>query len=257
MADNNEELLRQAVARNLGAVLSLPSAGMLRHCKSRFLAELDGGILFESPASEAALITELIAKQQPCGVSFRTGVNKVMFASPIIRAESAWQMNAQSVIDAVLLQFPTQIKSIQRRSNYRVEVPGDCELSIRVWRIPERAYLKEQPMAVQEIKTSIRDLSIGGVGVRFTGKDNQPPLVGTEDRLRVLMSYQNESLIMEGRMRVPTARMPDNTLVTGIHFKKLENDLEGRKMLATLTRIVGELQRNEVRRIRLGLAKSA
>jgi c-di-GMP-binding flagellar brake protein YcgR len=257
MADNNEELLRQAVARNLGAVLSLPSAGMLRHCKSRFLAELDGGILFESPGSEAALITELIVKQQPCGVSFRTGVNKVMFASPIIRAESAWRMNAQSVIDAVLLQFPTQIKSIQRRSNYRVEVPGDCELSIRVWRIPEHAYLKEQPMAAQEIKTSIRDLSIGGVGVRFTGKDKQPPLVGTEDRLRVLMSYQNESLIMEGRMRAPTARMPDNTLVTGIHFKKLENDLEGRKMLATLTRIVGELQRNEVRRIRLGLAKSA
>jgi len=52
MADNNEEILRQAIARNLGAVLSLPSAGMLRHCKSRFLSELDGGILFESPAAK-------------------------------------------------------------------------------------------------------------------------------------------------------------------------------------------------------------
>jgi c-di-GMP-binding flagellar brake protein YcgR len=257
MADNNEELLRQAVARNLGAVLSLPSAGMLRHCKSRFLAELDGGILFESPITETALITELITKQQPCGVSFRTGVNKVMFAAPIIRAQSAWQMNADNVVDAVLLQFPTQIKSIQRRSNYRVEVPGDCELSIRVWRIGERAYLKEQPMAALEIKAQVRDLSIGGVGVKFLSKDNQAALVGTEDRLRVLLTYQSESLIMEGRMRAPTARMADNTIVTGIHFKKLENDLEGRKTLATLTRIVGELQRNEVRRIRLGLAKSA
>lgn len=257
MADNNEEILRQAVARNLGAVLSLPSAGMLRHCKSRFLAELDGGILFESPVTESALITELIAKQQPCGVSFRTGVNKVMFAAPIIRAESAWHMNADSVVDAVLLQFPTQIKSIQRRSNYRVEVPPDCEMSVRVWRIGERAYLKEQPMAALEIKTVVRDLSTGGVGVRFSGKDKEPPVVGTEDRLRILMTYQNESLIMEGRMRAPTARTADNSVVTGIHFKKLENDLEGRKMLATLTRIVGELQRNEVRRIRLGLAKSA
>jgi hypothetical protein len=257
MADNNEEIVREAIARNLGAVLSLPSAGMLRHCKSRFLAELDGGILFEAPASESALVTELIAKQQPCGVSFRTGVNKVMFAAPIIRAESAWQLNAESIVDAVLLKFPTQIKSIQRRSNYRVEVPADCEMSIRVWRISERAYLKEQPMAVAEIKAQVRDLSIGGVGVKFLPKDGHPALVSTEDRLRVLLTYQNESLIMEGRMRAPTAKMADNTIVTGIHFKKLENDLEGRKILALLTRVVGELQRSEVRRIRLGLAKSA
>jgi len=257
MADNNEEILRQAIARNLGAVLSLPSAGMLRHCKSRFLSELDGGILFESPTSEAALIAELIAKRQPCGVSFRTGVHKVMFASPIVRAESGWQLNAHSVVDTVLLQFPTQIKSIQRRSNYRVEVPEDCAIAVRVWRINERAYLKEQPMAVQEVKAQIRDVSVGGVGVKFIGKDNQPPIVGTEDRLRVLLTYQDESLIMEGRMRAATAKLPDNSLITGIHFKKLENDLEGRKIIANLTRIVGELQRNEVRRVRLGLAKSA
>jgi c-di-GMP-binding flagellar brake protein YcgR len=257
MADNNEEMLRQAVARNLGAVLSLPSAGMLRHHKSRFLAELDGGILFEAPAGESALISELIAKRQPCGVSFRTGVHKVMFASPIIRAESGWQMNAQSVLDIVVLEFPTQIKSLQRRSNYRVEVPPDCDISVRVWRINERAYLKEPPMAVQEVKAQVRDLSTGGVGVKFLGKDNKPPLISTEDRLRVLLTYQAESLIMEGRMRAPTSKTADNSLITGIHFKKLENDLEGRKNLATLTRIVGELQRNEVRRIRLGLAKSA
>jgi len=180
-----------------------------------------------------------------------------MFASPIVRAESGWQLNAHSVVDTVLLQFPTQIKSIQRRSNYRVEVPEDCAIAVRVWRINERAYLKEQPMAVQEVKAQIRDVSVGGVGVKFIGKDNQPPIVGTEDRLRVLLTYQDESLIMEGRMRAATAKLPDNSLITGIHFKKLENDLEGRKIIANLTRIVGELQRNEVRRVRLGLAKSA
>jgi hypothetical protein len=38
-----------------------------------------------------------------------------------------------------------------------------------------------------------------------------------------------------------------------VQFKKLQNDLEGRQNVAALTQIVGELQRDEVRRIRLGL----
>ena len=36
-------------------------------------------------------------------------------------------------------------------------------------------------------------------------------------------------------------------------FKKLENDIEGRKSLALLQKIIGELQRLESRRVKLGL----
>jgi c-di-GMP-binding flagellar brake protein YcgR len=256
MADKNVEMLLQAVARNQGAVLSLPSAGMLRHYKSRLLAEHEGGILVESPGGESALIQELIEKRTPCGISFRGGTSKVMFASPILRPEIGWRINADTVVDAVLLEFPTQIKALQRRANYRVDIPLDADLSLRVWRIAERAYIKEQPMAAQEIKAKIRDLSTGGVGVTLFGKDNQKPLVSTADRLRVMLRYGEQSLIVEGRMRSPTGESGANTIVTGIQFKKLENDLEGRRVLTQLTRIVGELQREETRRIRLGLAKA-
>jgi hypothetical protein len=41
-----------------------------------------------------------------------------------------------------------------------------------------------------------------------------------------------------------------------VQFKTLENNLDGRQILAQLTRIVGELQREEVRRLRLGLCKA-
>ena len=37
MAADNYDMLLDAIARNSGIVLSLPSAGMLRHHKSRFL----------------------------------------------------------------------------------------------------------------------------------------------------------------------------------------------------------------------------
>jgi hypothetical protein len=36
----------------------------------------------------------------------------------------------------------------------------------------------------------------------------------------------------------------------GIEFKKLESDLEGRQLLAKLNELVGNLQRDEIRRLR-------
>jgi hypothetical protein len=36
----------------------------------------------------------------------------------------------------------------------------------------------------------------------------------------------------------------------------MQNDLEGRKLMAQLTRVVGELQREEIRRMRLGLTQA-
>ena len=61
-------------------------------------------------------------------------------------------------------------------------------------------------------------------------------------------------MILEGRMRNPFAPPDGDTIITGIQFKKLENDLEGRKVMSQLTRLLGELQREEIRRMRLGLA---
>jgi hypothetical protein len=254
---DNIDMLRDAAARNLAAVLSLPSAGMLRHHKSRFLGELHGGFLMEAPANEGPLIDALIIDKQPCGVSFRNGVYKVMFASPLRQIQRGWQLGSGTLVDALLLETPSQIKSMQRRSNYRVEIPNDSGLAIRVWRIGDRAYIKEQPMSAQEIKTELRDISTGGVGVRFIGKDGELPKITPDDRLRIQLAVRDLKLIIEGRMRPPTKPPENGIVITGIHFKKLENDLEGRQTAAQLTRIVGELQREEIRRTRLGLAKSA
>jgi c-di-GMP-binding flagellar brake protein YcgR len=178
-----------------------------------------------------------------------------MFAASVRRIQRDWKISDEASADAVLLEFPTQIKSIQRRANYRVAIPADIGMTLRVWRLGTAAYIKEQPMSSQEIRCEVRDLSVNGVGVRFIGKDGQPPKVTPEDRLRVQITLRDHKLIVEGRMRIPSKTCEDGTLITGIHFKKLENDLEGRQTAAQLTRIVGELQREEIRRVRMGLAQ--
>jgi c-di-GMP-binding flagellar brake protein YcgR len=160
-------------------------------------------------------------------------------------------------VSALLLEFPADIKATQRRSNYRVDVPPDSDLSIRVWRISTSEPLKETPVAAKEITAQIRDISQAGVGVKLIGIDGALPKITSEDRLRVAMLYNGKTMIIEGKITRPIDGSAGNSIITGIQFKKLEAVLEGRQVLSQLMRIVGELQREELRRVRLGLTKKA
>ena len=135
MADINRELLTDAIARNCAAVLSLPSAGILRHYKSRFLAESSQGLWVEAIPSERALIAELLTTHTPIGISFKSGIQKIIFASPALEVDFERRINSDTVVPALLLAFPTTIKSLQRRNNYRVRLFSDTELTARIWRI--------------------------------------------------------------------------------------------------------------------------
>jgi c-di-GMP-binding flagellar brake protein YcgR len=253
MPGSDNQPLKDAIARNAGLVLSLPSAGMLRHSKSRFLGECDDGFWIESNPAERVLIDALVVSQQPAGISFKAGVNKVIFTTPLIRRDEQYKVNADITVEALLLKRPDVVKAIQRRNNYRVPVPKDAEVAVRMWRINERAVLRDRPMAAQEVQVQIRDLSLGGMGCTLFGKDGQPPVISGEDRLRIQIAAKDHSILVEGRMKHPAARPKTDVVRAGIQFKALENSLEGRQTLATLTRVIGELAREEVRRLRLGI----
>ena len=65
------------------------------------------------------------------------------------------------------------------------------------------------------------------------------------------LSPQEIELVLDGRLRSgPTS---DKTVgYAGIVFKRLEGDLDGRQKLASIAKIVAELSREEVRRVRRG-----
>jgi hypothetical protein len=256
---NSQPTVDAAVERNVGAVISLPSAGMLRHYKSRFLALHEGGLVLEMPKGEEPLINELITTHARCGISFRGGVQKVIFAVPIRRVEPVWKLSGNSEVSAIVVEYPDQIKTIQRRGDYRVTIPPDYEISARVWRIAPRVSYKERPPAAQELLAQLRDLSLGGIGVKLSGKDGEPPIVSIEDRLRLMLKFGESEIVLEGRLRPleTTANPSDPVRITGIQFKKLENDMDGRQTLSLLTRLVGDLQRQEARNARLGLTRAA
>jgi c-di-GMP-binding flagellar brake protein YcgR len=252
-----QDILREAISRNAGIVLTLISSGMMRHCKSRFLCETDGKILVESVPAETPLIEEMIRTTKPAGVSFKSGHTKVVFAAPLVERLPEYRINSTVVLQAVRLAWPTQIKSIQRRTNYRVRVGTDAELSARVWRIGPKAILRDKPLASCEIPAQLLDLSMGGMGVTLSAPKHEPLRVDPADRLRVEISTPDREMLVEARMVHPD-RLPRDakSVRAGLQFADLQNDLEGRQVLALLTKLLGELKRAEIRRARLGLMQS-
>lgn len=252
MQEADKQVVHQAVDRNAAIVFSLPSAGILRHHKSRFLAETPEGIWIEAPAGEGPLIEQLLLTGQPVGISFRHGHAKIIYSTPLCRRDAEYRINAEVTVEAVLTKFPDDVKTIQRRNNYRVPVPLDSEIKVRVWRLGPGVPVRDRPMSKQEVKATVRDLSLGGVGVILEGEGGAPPKISDADRLRISVKTPSTELILEGRLRYPG--QPDSPSVrAGIQFKSLDKDLDGRQTLTTLTRIVGELTRAELRRLRIGL----
>jgi c-di-GMP-binding flagellar brake protein YcgR len=252
MPYSDNQIVRSAIARNAGIVVSLPSAGLFRHHKSRFLAETEEGIWVEVPAQEQPLVEELILSAKRTGISFRQGPLKIVFTAALLRYNPEFQINAQTAVAAAMVACPAEVKTIQRRSNYRVPVPLDTDLRVRVWRIGPGVPVRDRPMAKQELKAKLRNLSLGGVGVFFESEGEEPLKVSTEDRLRVCLTHNDGEFILEGRLRYPQAPT-GNHARAGIQFKSLDKDIDGRQALTLLTRIVGELTRAELRRMRQGI----
>ncbi len=255
MPEGDQEILKDAIARNAAVVMSLPSAGMLRHQKTRFLAETAEGIWLEYNPAETVLIEELIRLGHAVGISFKVSQLKTAFAVPLLRMDPQFAINATVTVPAVLTPIPASLKSMQRRSNYRVRAPEGSPLSVRAWRIPDHAVLRDRPLASMELKLTVRDISVGGLGVILQARNDEPLRIVTQQRLRIELRYGEDiELVLDGTLKHKPDSDNDAGKRVGIQFKKLESDLNGRQALAQLTRIVGELQREEVRRARLGLA---
>src|SRR5207302_8657717 len=130
------------------------------------------------------------ANQPVVGVGFGAGPQLVSFAPPVLQRNPEFGVSGDALLEALRLSFPADVKAVQRRSNYRVRVPEDGELRIRMWRIPEHFVLRDKPVASQELLARIRDISIGGIGVSLLPKGEEQPKVLSGERLRLTLRYK-------------------------------------------------------------------
>lgn len=245
----NFELLQQLIERNSPAILSLPSAGMLRHHTTRFLAGTDDGFWIESTPDDASLVDELIAAEAPVGVVCKHADKSLAFAVPIRHREPSFRVNPTTRAEALFLPLPDNFRKEQRRKSYRVSLPLEHPYAIKLWRIPEHAVLRDRPLAALEIPAKLKNLCVNGMGVLcMPGRDKQPPKMLINERIRVQLTYGKDPLIFEAR--VMHRRPAGENVVAGLMFQKLDKDLEGRRIAAKINELVGLLSREELKRNR-------
>jgi hypothetical protein len=251
MASGDTDMLTQAIERNAPAVLSLPSAGMVRYYKSRFLRCDGDRVWLESVPAERALIESLIQSGEEVPVSFKSGTRKASFLSLIKSIDCNYRFfDTEGPLEAIEMIRPRSVAPMQRRTDYRVPVRPTDGFKIHLWRINEQVHIKDPPPDRCYMPAQVSDLSVGGVGVIF---DERPTLVA-EQRIRILLQQgKGEPMLLEGRAGILRKIVETEQYETGIQFQDLQQSLPGRQMLTQLTRIVQILQLQEAKRTR-GLA---
>ena len=257
---DNLGMVRQAIARNAVIVLSLPEGGRLRHHKSRFLADAGDGFWVASVPEEAELIEEVIASGRPAGVSFRSGEAKVMFAAEIqhflpgFRPASAADGAGGGAVPALLLRFPSDVRTVQRRKSFRVPImSGASDLQVKLWTLSERSALRDKPVASREILCEPRDISLGGIGLTIHASGSKAHSLDAGGRVRVQLALRDTVVVLEGRLRYAPRATKDATLRVGVQFGALGDGREDRLAALQLEKIVNEVQRELIRRKKLNL----
>jgi hypothetical protein len=226
---------------------------MVRNFKTRFLDESPEGLWVQLTPDAGEVLRQAAETDTTLAISFTNGTQRVSIATRIVQIDQAHQINAHTTMAAVLVERPQKVVALQRRNSYRVAVLTGSDLQVRIWSIAERAQLTDRPLVAQEVKVTPRDISMGGIGITLACTDATRRLVANQ-RLRVQITFLDQELLMEARLRTRPVPPGAAEMRAGIIFKKLEQDVVGRRNLATLTRIIGQLQREEIRRVKLGLA---
>jgi hypothetical protein len=134
---------------------------------------------------------------------------------------------------------------VDRRSYYRARL-GNSLLRVRAWRIAPGTPLGHAPMPSQEVRFSVHNVCIGGLGIVLANATAQPPLTLT-DRLRIEVFYDQDSILIEGRLRTPDAAQREPYSRTGIRFDGHSSNLGYQKARFWMSKVMGRVQREELK----------
>jgi c-di-GMP-binding flagellar brake protein YcgR len=248
MKVDDQQLLRDAIARNAGAVISLPTGNELRHHKTRLIAAEDDGFWIQLPQGARTQMGLVMERRQTVGLSVISSACKVVMSSLVLQFRAGLQLNEHISVDAALLAWPAQVAAIQRRASYRASVRLDADLPVTVWCIADDARLTDAPEDQEQREVILRNLSVDGLGLICVVYPEVPP-PGLNQRLRVRIVHAGTQLLLAARVR-HVRPLPNGNVAIGAQFEKLELTVENRPTLAALTHLVSQLQRDEIRRHR-------
>jgi hypothetical protein len=105
-------------------------------------------------------------------------------------------------------------------------------------------------MSTAAMAIDIRDFSAGGCGGTWKRRKDEPKLV-PDQRLRVEIDSVIGKLILDARVRFAAELNEPELVRLGIQFSLNANSIPDRQKMLQINKLMGELQRMELRRKRL------
>ncbi len=235
---SQEEILREAIARQSPLALSCRVADGWAGFNSRFLEESRGpaGLLIEYPWSDGQYVPELV-EGQTLGLSFRRGARRCVFSSNLLGVRRLVIEGAE--VPAVLVDWPTQIVAWQRRLDYRAPAP-------RGRQIPVTARLNDDPTTAS-FTGELFDISAGGMSIGFPLTEY--PRWEANDIVCCRWSPAPDHPPIEVVGRVRHAHRGRDSFRIGIQWHGLETTEAGRAILDRIIDLCAEFQQVEIDRL--------
>ena len=276
-----DSILKTVIDEKVPAIMSYLSKGKW-HVAKVLLTNLDRNQLcIESIRAQKKQRPINIQVDQPVGISFKHEYGKFVFdttvtalePSPPTEAEPGWG-------GTIVLAVPEKIEVVQRRSYFRVEVPGSLKVKVLLWHRSAAREAKDHSQDKSErvhncCQGRLLDISAGGVQIEVPNQkvmDFSEPS-GQEDELEACAeSESGRASFKKGQfVGVRFTPMPYETPLTfsaqirnvlptadgqgvslGLQIVGLEASPEGHQVLTRLIAVVGryyQMNQSEARRV--------
>ena len=262
------QILKTAIEKKVPAIMTYLSRGKWHVAKVLLTQLADDKLSVESahPGERPHPIN--IRIHQPVGISFKYEFGKFVFDTTVVALEPSPDPAGGGL---VILAPPDTIEVVQRRSYFRVYVPGSLKVNVLLWHrgrsrsehegfpMPEEMLSQGRPRSKEYVPQSycqgrLVDISAGGAQVLIpspqqTGEDvggDSPAVEKTEFKkgqfvgMRFTPMPYEMPLVLNAQIRNILPAAENEGTYFGLQIVGLEASPEGRKVL---TRLVGVVER--------------
>jgi len=256
------EILQVAIDKKTPAVLSFLSKGKW-HVAKVLLTRLgaNGLDIQVSPRKMRPILQKAsqlsvpkpspinIRVHQPVGISLKYGYGKFIFETTVVALQPSSEPTDGLTLPTISLKVPDRIEFVQRRSYFRVDVPGSLKVNVMLWHrnyrdeTPETRQAKTRTSGSLRIPTEcywqgkLTDISAGGVQIVIDPSQKPDFERGQLNPLRFTPMPYEMPLMFNAQIRNVLPAADQKSICLGLRIVGLEASPEGRQVLQRLCNV--------------------
>ncbi len=265
--EQSEKVLHTVINEKTPAIMSYSSRGKWHVAKVVLVDLTDGNLKIESLHSDKKQHPINIQVDQPVGISFKHNYGKFVFDTTVKSLEPCSHAAELNNGGLIVLACPENIKVVERRSYYRVEVPESLKVKVLLWHRSAKQESMNQSKSKQDINCEycqgrLIDISAGGAQLIAPAKNEE---FGSEDENQpesdncMITNVENMNFKKGQFVGMRFTPMPYETPITisaqirnvlptedgqglsiGLQIVGLEASPEGHQVLSRLIGVVGK-----------------